>query len=52
MGSKADRTKGTVKEVAGKVTRNRELGEKGRRQQIKADVKAGAKKAKDAAKKL
>jgi uncharacterized protein YjbJ (UPF0337 family) len=52
MGSKADRTKGTVKEAAGKVTRNPELAEKGRRQQIKGDVKAGAKKVKDAAKKL
>jgi uncharacterized protein YjbJ (UPF0337 family) len=52
MGSKADRTKGKVKEATGKVTRNRELAEKGRREQIKGDVKAGAKKAKDAAKKL
>jgi uncharacterized protein YjbJ (UPF0337 family) len=52
MGSKADRTKGKAKEAAGKLTRDRELAERGRRQQIKGDVKAGAKKAKDAAKKL
>ena len=52
MGNKADRTKGAAKEAAGKATRNRELAERGRRQQIKSDVKAGVKKAKDAAKKL
>jgi uncharacterized protein YjbJ (UPF0337 family) len=52
MGNKSDRTKGAAKEIAGKLTRDRELAERGRRQQIKGDVKAGVKKAKDAAKKL
>jgi uncharacterized protein YjbJ (UPF0337 family) len=52
MGNKRDRTKGGVKETLGKVTGDRELKEQGRRDQAKGDVKAGAKKVKDAGKKL
>jgi len=52
MGNKTDRTKGTVKRVAGAVTSDDELKEQGRRDQAKGNVKASAKKAKEAAKKL
>ena len=52
MGDKSDRASGTVKEAAGKATRNPDLAAKGRREQIKGDVKKSGKKLKDAAKKM
>jgi uncharacterized protein YjbJ (UPF0337 family) len=52
MGDKTDRAAGQVKEKAGAATGNRDLAESGRRDQIKGDLKSGAKKVKDAAKKL
>ncbi len=52
MSDKTDRTSGAAKEAAGKVTGNRELAAKGRREQIKGDVKKSGKKLKDAAKKM
>jgi uncharacterized protein YjbJ (UPF0337 family) len=52
MGNKTDRTKGGVKRAVGAVTGDDSLKEQGRRDQAKGDVKAGAKKVKDAAKKL
>jgi uncharacterized protein YjbJ (UPF0337 family) len=52
MGNKADRAKGGLKRAAGNVTGNDALKEQGRRDQAKGDIKASAKKAKDAAKKL
>jgi uncharacterized protein YjbJ (UPF0337 family) len=52
MGDKADRASGVMKEAAGKATRDPGLVEKGRREQIKGDVKKSGKKLKDAAKKL
>jgi uncharacterized protein YjbJ (UPF0337 family) len=52
MGNKADRTKGGVKRAAGAVTGDDALKEQGRRDQVKGNVKAAGKKAKEAAKKL
>jgi uncharacterized protein YjbJ (UPF0337 family) len=52
MGNKADRTKGGAKRVAGAVTGDDALKDQGRRDQVKGNVKASAKKAKTAAKKL
>jgi uncharacterized protein YjbJ (UPF0337 family) len=52
MGDKSDRASGTVKEAAGKVTGNRDLQAKGRREQAKGNVKQSGKKLKDAAKKF
>ena len=52
MGDKADRASGAAKEAAGKTTRNPGLAAKGRREQIKGDVKKSGKKLKDAAKKM
>ena len=52
MGNKSDRAKGKAKEAAAQVTRDRGLAEEGRRDQIKGDVKASGKKAKDAIRKL
>jgi len=52
MGNKADRTKGAAKRAVGNVTGDEPLKEQGRRDQAKGNVKASAKKAKDAAKKL
>jgi uncharacterized protein YjbJ (UPF0337 family) len=52
MGNKSDRTKGAVKRAAGNLTGDEELKEQGRRDQVKGNVKASAKKAKEAAKKL
>jgi uncharacterized protein YjbJ (UPF0337 family) len=52
MGNKADRTKGAAKRAAGTVTGDDALKEQGRRDQAKGNVKAGAKKAKEAVKKL
>jgi uncharacterized protein YjbJ (UPF0337 family) len=52
MGDKSDRVRGKVKESVGRATRDRELEEQGRRDQVKGDVKKGGEKIKDAAKKL
>jgi uncharacterized protein YjbJ (UPF0337 family) len=52
MGDKSDRVRGKVKEGVGRATRDRELEEQGRRDQVKGDVKKGGEKIKDAAKKL
>lgn len=52
MGNKADRAKGATKRAAGAVTGDDELKEQGRRDQAKGNVKASAKKAKEAVKKL
>ena len=52
MGDKADRASGAAKEAAGRATGNRRLAAKGRREQIKGDVKKSGKKLKDAAKKM
>jgi uncharacterized protein YjbJ (UPF0337 family) len=52
VGNKGDRVTGQVKEKAGQATGNRKLAEKGRREQMKGDLKAGGKKLKDAAKKM
>ena len=52
MGDKADRAGGAMKEAAGKATRNPDLAEEGRRDQVKGDVKKAGKKMKDAAKKM
>jgi uncharacterized protein YjbJ (UPF0337 family) len=51
MGDKTDRITGKVKEKAGHATGNDSLETKGRREQVKGNLKAGAKKFKDAAKK-
>lgn len=52
MGDKTDRIKGKTKEATAQVTRDPELAQEGRRDQMKGDVKSSAKKLKDAAKKL
>ena len=52
MGDKSDRASGLMKEAAGKAKRDPDLQAKGRREQIKGDVKKSGKKLKDAAKKL
>ena len=52
MSDKTDRASGKAKEAAGKATGNRDLAEKGRREQMKGDVKKSGKKLKDAAKKM
>ena len=52
MGNKTDRAKGKMKEKAGRATGDRNLAESGQRDQAKGNVKAGAKKLKDAAKSL
>ena len=52
MGDKADRASGKTKEAAGRATGNRGLTAKGRREQIKGNVKKSGKKLKDAAKKM
>ena len=52
MGDKTDRASGAVKEAAGKAKGDPDLAAKGRREQIKGDVKKSGKKLKDAAKKL
>ena len=51
MGNKTDRVTGQMKEKTGRATGDRSLETKGRREQVKGNVKAGAKKFKDAAKK-
>jgi uncharacterized protein YjbJ (UPF0337 family) len=50
--NKTDRASGKVKETAGKVTGDDRLAAKGRREQIKGDVKKSGEKLKDAAKKM
>lgn len=52
MSDKKDRVSGATKEAAGRATGNRNLAAKGRREQIKGDVKKSGKKLKDAAKKM
>jgi uncharacterized protein YjbJ (UPF0337 family) len=52
MGDKTDRASGKVKEAAGKAKGDSDLAAKGRREQIKGDVKKSGKKLKDAAKKM
>jgi uncharacterized protein YjbJ (UPF0337 family) len=51
MGDKTDRATGKAKETAGRATGDQGLVTKGRREQVKGNAKAGAKKLKDAAKK-
>jgi len=52
LGDKSDRASGLMKEAAGKAKRDPDLQAKGRREQIKGDVKKSGKKLKDASKKL
>ncbi len=52
MGDKKDRVTGKVQETAGNLTGDSEKATKGRRKQIKGDVKKSGQKLKDAAKKL
>jgi uncharacterized protein YjbJ (UPF0337 family) len=52
VGNKADRAKGQAKEKAGEALGKPGLAEKGRRKQMKGDLKAAGKKLKDAAKKM
>ena len=52
VGDKKDRASGIVKEAAGKAKNDPDLAAKGRREQIKGDVKKSGKKLGDAAKKL
>ena len=49
---KTDRASGKVKETVGKAKGDSNLAAKGRREQIKGDVKQSGKKIKDAAKKM
>ena len=51
MGDKTDRVTGQMKEKAGQATGNRSLERKGRDEQTKGNLKASARKAKDAFKK-
>ena len=51
MGNKTDRVTGKVKQATGKAVGDDSLKAKGRREQVKGNVKAGGKKIKDAAKK-
>jgi uncharacterized protein YjbJ (UPF0337 family) len=52
MGDKSDRASGKVKEAAGRAKGDTGLAAKGRREQIKGDVKKSGKKLKDAAEKM
>ena len=52
MSDKTDRASGAIKETAGKAKRDPDLEAKGRREQMKGDVKKSGKKLKDAAKKM
>lgn len=47
MGDKTDRLSGQLKETAGKATRNPHLEAEGRDEQMKGDLKRGAKDLKD-----
>jgi uncharacterized protein YjbJ (UPF0337 family) len=51
MGDKKQRVTGQIKEKAGRATGDRGLAQEGRDEQAKGDIKASAKKAKDAVKK-
>jgi uncharacterized protein YjbJ (UPF0337 family) len=51
MGDKTDRVTGKVKKATGKATGDEGLEAKGRREEVKGNVKSGGKKLKDAAKK-
>jgi uncharacterized protein YjbJ (UPF0337 family) len=51
MGSKKDQVTGTVKKATGAAVGNESLEAKGRREQVKGNVKSSGKKLKDAAKK-
>ena len=50
MGDKKDRATGQVKEKVGQATGDKKLERKGRDEQAKGNVKASARKAKDAVK--
>jgi len=52
MSDKTGRASGAIKETAGKATGDPDLAAKGRREQMKGDVKKSGKKLKDAAKKM
>jgi uncharacterized protein YjbJ (UPF0337 family) len=52
MGDKSDRASGKLKEAAGKAKGDPDLAAKGRREQMKGDVKKSGKKLKDAAEKI
>jgi uncharacterized protein YjbJ (UPF0337 family) len=52
MGDKTDRTKGKLEETAGKLRGDPDQESKGRRKQIKGDVKKSGEKLKDAVKKM
>ena len=52
MSDKTDRASGAIKETAGKAAGDPDLAAKGRREQMKGDVKKSGKKLKDAAKKM
>jgi uncharacterized protein YjbJ (UPF0337 family) len=52
VSDKTDRASGKLKEAAGKATGDPDLQAKGRRKQIKGDVKKSGQKLKDAAKKM
>ncbi len=52
MGDKKDRASGKTKEAVGKAKNDPDLAAKGRREQMKGDVKKSGKKLGDAAKKL
>ena len=52
MGDKSDRASGKMKEAAGRAKGDPGLAAKGRREQIKGDVKKSGKKLKDATKKM
>ena len=51
MGDKTDRLTGQMKEKTGRATGDRDLAIKGRREQIKGNLKAAGKKLKNAARK-
>jgi uncharacterized protein YjbJ (UPF0337 family) len=51
MGNKTDRVSGQIKKKTGAAVGNESLEAKGRREEVKGNVKAGGKKLKDAAKK-
>lgn len=52
MGSKKDQATGQVKEKTGEAVGDEGLAQAGRREQMKGDVKASAKKLKHAVKKM
>lgn len=50
MGEHADKTKGKIKQVLGKVTKNEKLQREGKRDEAKGRIEGAASDAKDAAK--